>query len=1082
MTASIIKFEIYYRLKRPAYYFYALIFFLTALLSIAGSAGLFGEGTSSAVTANSPLNIHSYAVFFNKLFLFLIPALAGYSIYRDFSSRTDRFLYSYPLKKTEYLAGKFTAGVSLIVIITLLVLSGLAVGVNLPGVNAEQVTAFDFKVYLKTFFIYLLPNILFASAVVFAVIIRTKNIYAGFISVIILLLLRAAVTSITGSSGLLGIISDPFGENLYELNTKFLTPSEYGTAPIPFDNSILLNRIFWLTAAAAVLTYGYFNFSFLIEKKDQGNSNNIKADVSSFTEAGNTVTEKAEINLAFIPNVKAVWKISQSEFFYIIRSSPFIIMLFAGAIFIAALILKINPQTGINTLPVTGMILGKPFLFYSLLIQFLTFLYSGLLISRSENSGMKELEAVSPLSDGVFYYSKLIALIQMQMLLLMTLMLTGISVQLFSGYYHIDIGNYLFTLFGIHLSGLVIWAVAALFIQTIISNPFAGTFVLILGVIGTDYLPSIGIESILYQFNQNPDKEFFLNYSDITGYGNSLIPYFSYKIYWGIFCVILAWLTTLVNRRLKTNTIRERIYALRSKLHRKHIFAAVMLSLVFVLTGIYLQREELKGMSNKIKENQESEYLKNFKSRFSFYSGIPQPRIVSVFLKLNLYPVENSFTAEGSYALVNKTQETIDTLLIKTGYDVITEIKIPVTAEIIAYDSVLKFWAFKLEKGIEPQDTLILTFEIKNYPATLLHKSSNIFKKASYIRSDILPRLGYFADETQLSPEDTLSHANHYQSMDSDLIDLEIIVSTGKEQTVTAPGKLLEEWSEGDRKYFHFRPEGKIKFGFGINSADYKIYHETHKEKDISIYHHNAHTMCLPKISYGIKSALDYNTKHFGEYRYDNIKIIEFPLSFGTFATAAVNTIQISEIRFINDTSHAGDKYTDISFYTAAHEFTHHWWGNQVMPADAAGALMITESITEYITAKIYEEQYGKRSALNFLSKQFNRYMSGRSEETDKESPLIYVNPQQTYISYGKGAIAFYILSEYMGEVELNSALRSFLKKDGYEGPSYKTSVELIKHIKNEAPSEIHYIIHELFETDDFEKFNSYYQKLINQD
>ncbi|MBL0052998.1 MAG: hypothetical protein IPP29_16560 [Bacteroidetes bacterium] len=96
----------------------------------------------------------------------------------------------------------------------------------------------------------------------------------------------------------------------------------------------------------------------------------------------------------------------------------------------------------------------------------------------------------------------------------------------------------------------------------------------------------------------------------------------------------------------------------------------------------------------------------------------------------------------------------------------------------------------------------------------------------------------------------------------------------------------------------------------------------------------------------------------------------------------------------------------DLSFYVAAHELSHHWWGNQVSPADALGATMITESMAEYITAKIYEKKYGKQGALKFLKIQRIRYLSGRANETEQEPPLYLVNPEQSYISYGKGAIA----------------------------------------------------------------------------
>ncbi|MBK8652617.1 MAG: hypothetical protein IPN20_01495 [Haliscomenobacter sp.] len=70
-----------------------------------------------------------------------------------------------------------------------------------------------------------------------------------------------------------------------------------------------------------------------------------------------------------------------------------------------------------------------------------------------------------------------------------------------------------------------------------------------------------------------------------------------------------------------------------------------------------------------------------------------------------------------------------------------------------------------------------------------------------------------------------------------------------------------------------------------------------------------------------------------------------------------------------------------------AHELTHQWWGNQVVPADALGAKMLTESIAEYISLRIYERYFGQEKALHFLSLQRKRYLEGRTTETGKENP-----------------------------------------------------------------------------------------------
>src|SRR6056297_3028423 len=123
----------------------------------------------------------------------------------------------------------------------------------------------------------------------------------------------------------------------------------------------------------------------------------------------------------------------------------------------------------------------------------------------------------------------------------------------------------------------------------------------------------------------------------------------------------------------------------------------------------------------------------------------------------------------------------------------------------------------------------------------------------------------------------------------------------------------------------------------------------------------------------GLKASLDYNSKLFGCYPYNQIRIIEFPHTEESFsATLKSNNIPASE----------------VLFYVVAHELTHEWFGNQVMPADAEGANMLTESITEYITLSIYTEHFGEAAAKRFLNAQYRRYNRGRKKENGKEPPL----------------------------------------------------------------------------------------------
>lgn len=358
-----------------------------------------------------------------------------------------------------------------------------------------------------------------------------------------------------------------------------------------------------------------------------------------------------------------------------------------------------------------------------------------------------------------------------------------------------------------------------------------------------------------------------------------------YKSYWIAFGLALGGIALLFWQRGVALSFRERLRIAKSRLSGKMAFALSAVFAGVVCFGGLLFQAENNPANTHLSAAQEQEHLERFQRDFGKYRETVQPRIVSVFFNLNLFPESQSFRTTGYYVLVNKT-------------------------------------------------------------------------------------------------------------------------------------------------------ERDIKFVFSVLSAEYALLQEYYRDVDLRIYHHPQHTYCLPQMLAGLKAALDYNTAFFGEYQHQQAQIIEFPRSEGTYATTAANCIPISEIRFINDSRNPADGAVDIAFYVAAHELSHAWWGNQVVPADALGATMLTESIAEYITAKVYERQYGQKSALQFLEIQQNCYRAGRADAHEEELPLVLVGPDQSYIAYGKGALAFYRLSERIGEANLNAALRLFLKKKQVSRPA----------------------------------------------
>jgi len=62
----------------------------------------------------------------------------------------------------------------------------------------------------------------------------------------------------------------------------------------------------------------------------------------------------------------------------------------------------------------------------------------------------------------------------------------------------------------------------------------------LLGALGIENLPALGIESAVFQFNKSPENDFFLRYSDLNGHDHALGAHLLYKAYWLAFAALLG--------------------------------------------------------------------------------------------------------------------------------------------------------------------------------------------------------------------------------------------------------------------------------------------------------------------------------------------------------------------------------------------------------------------------------------------------------------------------------------------------------------------------------------------------------------
>jgi ABC-2 type transport system permease protein len=1084
MFSTIYFHELKYWFKKPAFYIYLAIFLILSLFLSASSAGIFDfltVSTGSSKIVNSPMGVIGLFNGLTTFIFFLFPSIIGVTIYRDYKSEMHTILYSYPFSKANYLFAKFLSGITIVTIISFVIGLGMFVGFRLPGTNQDIVGPVIFEAYLQAYFVYIIPNILLFGAIVFAVVTFTRNIAAGFITVVLLMLVQGIVANLLSDpeNRLISSLLDPFGAEAANYYTRYWTVAEQNEMMLPVKGIVVYNRLIWLGIASLVFTlvFKYFSFSQNALSFSFRKSKGERSTKSNFGGITRIHLPKVDFDFSFIQNLKTTWRLSNIDLKYIIKSWPFISIVLVGLIFILISATALGEVFGTKTLPVTWQMLLIPGNSFSLFINILTFLYAGLLVHRGKMDNMNHLMDVTPIPNWSLLLSKLMALLKMQALLLLVIMVGGMMIQIYHGYYNFEIGHYLYELYILNFIGFAIWALLSLFVQVLIGNPYLGLFVLLVISIGIPFLSFAGIEQAIFKYNQAPGFQ----YSDMNGYGATFSPYIIHKLYW-LFCgFMLLCFSALFWVRGIPNSFKERFTIAKSRFKGVVLIGFSVSFVVFLSLGftIFYENNILnERTSSKDQEKRSVTWEKTYKK----YQKAIQPRIVSVNCNVNIFPKELNFNANGSYIMVNKSQIAIDSILLNYNeYPSTFEFNKP--NDLVSNDTVFKFNIYKLKRSLLPGDTLKLSFTVKNKPNTLLRKNSPVLYNGTFINNfQLFPSLGYDSGselqdnevrkkyglpENDLKPEPTDSTAlrNTYISKDADWIDFEATVSTSSDQIAIAPGYLQKEWKEGDRHYFHYKMDSKILNFYAFNSAKYEIKKDKWHDVNLEIYYHKGHEFNLDRMIAGLKASLNYNSKNFSPYQHKQLRIVEFPRTGGSFAQSFPNTIPYSEgVGFIADVDDSEEGGVDYPFAITVHEVAHQWWAHQVIGADVLGATMLSESLSEYVALKVLEHQHGKSKMRKFLKKALDDYLTQRTFESKREKPLMY-NDGQGYIRYQKGSLVFYALSDYIGEDTLNNALKSYVEKVKFQEPPYTTSVEMVNYIKQATPDSLQYVIHDMFET-----------------
>ncbi|HEV2399706.1 MAG TPA: ABC transporter permease [Candidatus Sulfotelmatobacter sp.] len=1096
MTASILTFEFSRRLRRISTYVYFVVFFGLGFLFVLMSGGAFAQasvdfGTGGRVLITSPFALNLIIMFVSFFGVIVVAAISGQATYQDLDSNSTAFFYTAPITKFDYLAGRYLGSLAAEILIFISVGLGAWAATRMPWLDPVRVGPQSFYSYFQPYLTMVIPNIVFISAIFFALAALWKKmlpVYAGSVILLIGYFIAGQLSSDLTMSTFAAMI-DPFGGNAVSRLTQYWTPFQRNTQIIAFTGVLLWNRLLWLGIGAVILAATYVKFSFSYAAIGRP-VRKLKPDEA---------TEQVPPSSRELPSVSTTFSLAGSfrelislsslQFSETVKNVFFVVLVLAGALMDILSAYNIDSPFSTPVYPVTWRMLELGGAGFSLFILAIITFYSGELVWRERDAGLNQIMDALPVRRWVLFLSKLFALMLVQVVLVLMVMVCGVFVQLLHGYHHFQFGLYLTDLFAHRLVGFWILCFIAMLVHTVINNKYLGHFVMVLYFVATIALPQMNLQDYLYRLGETPRVIF----SDMNGYGPFAQPLIWFQLYWGIGAILLAILTNLLWVRGMETSFRNRLKLAGARWSKASGIAFAICVLFFAGIGFYIYYNT--HVRNRFLTSFKFQHDRaQYEIKYKKYQNMPQPRITDIQTEVDLYPEQRASDFRGKQWLENKTDAPIDRIALTLwpeDTDVIPHPHLQIrnlnfaggqTAEL--EDASLGFYIYKLTKPLAPHGRLELDFDLAYSNPGFVNSLPNtdMVHNGSFVSASYLPFIGYQQDVQLVddsarhrnglgkSPglpklEDIAARQNNYGSTSADWVNFEGTVSTTLDQIAIMPGYLQKEWTQGNRRYFQYKADAPVLDGmFSVNSARYRVRRDQWHDVNLEIYYHDGHEFDLDRMMLGMKSTLDYCTANFSPYQFKQVRIIEFP-RYGNFAESFPNTIPFSEgIGFITYVDPKDKDAINLPFFVTAHEVGHQWWAHQVMSANTEGATAVVESLAQYTALMVMRHTYGPESMKKFLRYQLDGYLRGRAQERDEEKPLIRVEPNQGYIHYNKGGMVMYALQDYIGEDHVSNALAAMIKDWGFKGPPYPTAADLVNYLRKETPPEYEYLYEDWFE------------------
>lgn len=1018
-----------------------------------------GYGQRGFSWVNGSDAIATRALLLSVLGIIIAAGIIGEAFSRDRAAGTEELILVTGADRLQRGLGRFAAAFAVVLIVSAMFIPGMIAGSFAPGIPTERLGPFIPGHYLRAMLIYVAPNMLLVSALIYAVTARWQSQTAGFITALGLIALYATVLMLLGRQvyrhdvfGLFALL-DPYGNIAGAEHSMTWTVAQNNTRFRPFTGLLALNRMIWTGVALALIalgTLGLPRFLRLPRQRAPGRGGAARPLPAPFDNRILTLT---------------VWELTA------LRRQPGLLLLLGFAAF-SLWWAAASAVTYSFSLPSTDLLIHNTGYYFDKVLVVLLVWYAADITWREKQFRVDEIIDATPGSDAARLLAKTFALMVVVLVFWSLSISVNLAYQIAQGFHDFQFGLYLADTFLIKAPYYLFMAVLAIAAQIIIRQRYIAMVLVLFIYLSGPLFDALKLYHPIYRFGETG----FFWYSPMDGYGHFLRGHLWFAAYWVLVSALLWLLAWGCLARGTQPAPRRRLWQARLLRGRGGaVFGVTLIATLLTGAAILYQTTVL----HRWPLFDEGRYMAGIERDYrAGWADRPQPKITGITGRIEIYPETRSAEMAGEIVVRNQSGAPIPELLVFFRPLLTTARLDPDGAVQDAARSTPHVQVWTLDRPLQPGAEMTLPFRtaIQPGPGFAAHSAHDsipevqpveiIGNGTSILNLNLIPALGYserlehkpawlrreYGLTSEWSPppatlgRDVAHDTTHLAWVE----DMDITVGTSADQIPLHSGAMAEDLGVTDgRRHIRYRQTGPSRGWAEVMSGRYAI-HRASREglPPVELYYHPPHDYTLDPMAGELLDAMAYFRDRYGAPPFQTFRLAEASLHYTGFGARGGLGFVSEVIGWKTDLARSGGE--DLR-RNAGDLIGVSWWLDQIIPANLPGAKVVLSGLPYWTSALYLHRARGPAQSREARLQDMLETFRHRAALQDAERPFIEEMKDSAMIRM-KGALHIVYLAELVGQDRLEAALAGFLRDWRFRPAPYPTAQDLLDHLRTELP------------------------------